>query len=288
VTVGVRTIRGYKMRGKVSLAIAIVAILIGSTLAGYYLEFGPSSSRHDVILSRLTLSSDNVNQGDSLLIEVVVLNNGTVTETFDVNTTYDGIFIGEQNVTSLMAGNTQTLVFSWNTVNVAGGNHTVTATAAPARGQSDLSNISKSTEVQIVAPSLVYDFNGTILIDQYGYNHGGSFLGWNTSGDVTNNETDAVAIHYPGSISREFTSLSSKVSISFDWSVDAVMIVSRQLNGVYSDLTYSYGSSDELAYTNATSFDVDKGTTFTVRFEAGLYEIAFVYRVKLWASDESS
>jgi hypothetical protein len=177
------------MRGKTSLAIAIVAILIASTLVGYYLEFGRGTSK-------------------------------------------------------------------------------------PA--------------VQTVAPSLVYDFNSTIVYNPNGppFYYGGSFLGWNTSGYVTENETDAVAIHYPGSISREFTALSSKVSVSFDWTEYATIIISRQLNGVNNDLTYSYSSNSELAYTNATSFNVDNGTTFTVRFESSLGNIAFIYRVKLWAANE--
>jgi hypothetical protein len=96
----------------------------------------------------------------------VVLNNGTVTETFDTNATYDGTLIGTQTVTSLAAGNTQTLTFNWNTAGVAAGNYTITATVRPPAGQTDLSNISKTATVQVLLPSQnPYDFDGNGKID---------------------------------------------------------------------------------------------------------------------------
>jgi len=124
--------------------------------------------RHEVVVSSVTPASDHVTQGNPLSIEVVALNNGTVTETFNVNATYDGTLIGTQTVTSLAAGNTQTLTFSWNTTSVAAGNYTITATATPVTGQTDLSNISKNAEVQVLPPGPSqnpYDFDGNGKID---------------------------------------------------------------------------------------------------------------------------
>lgn len=134
-------------------------------------------------------------------------------------------------------------------------------------------------------PSLVYDFNSTITVNQTEW-YGGSFLGWNASGYVRLNETDAVTIHYPGSLSRQFKALSSKVKVGFDWTSGVMMVVNRRLNGVYSDLTYSNDSSGD-PNTNAYAFDADNGTTFTVQFEAIGYSIfTGLYRVKLWNSAE--
>jgi hypothetical protein len=123
----------------------------------------PLPTRHDVVVSSLTPASDHVNQGQTLSIQVVVLNNGTVTETFDANATYDGTLIGTQTVSSLAAGNTQTLTFNWNTTGVAPGNYTITATATPPLGQTDLSNISKTATVQVLPPGPAqspYDLDG--------------------------------------------------------------------------------------------------------------------------------
>jgi hypothetical protein len=139
------------------------------------------------------------------------------------------------------------------------------------------------------SPSLSYFFNNTILYDsQVGY-YGGSFLGWKTAGSVFNNETDAVSIRPGGSLSRQFEALSSEVRVSFDWLLDATMIVSRQLNGVYGDLTYSYSSENPLVrYANTTSFDLDNSTKFTVRFESSGNKVTLLYSVLLWNSVEFS
>jgi hypothetical protein len=121
----------------------------------------PPPTRHDVAVSSVTPASSQVNQGQTLSIQVVVLNNGTVTETFDANATYDGTLIGTQTVTSLAAGNTQTLTFNWNTAGVAPGTYTITATAVPAAGETDLSNNAKTATVQVIVPSQnPYDLDG--------------------------------------------------------------------------------------------------------------------------------
>jgi len=131
-------------------------------------------------------------------------------------------------------------------------------------------------------PSLAYYFNSTI--------NGGSFLGWNTAGYVSNNETDAVTIHPGGSLSRQFEALSSEVRVSFDWHLDVTMIIRRQLNGVYGDLTYTNSSLIyyNIYYAYTTVFDLDNGTTFTVRFESSGNTITFLHSVELWNSVESS
>ena len=112
----------------------------------------PPPTRHDVAVSSVTPASNQVNQGQTLSIQVVVLNNGTVTETFDANATYDGTLIGTQTATSLAADNTQTLTFNWNTAGVAPGTYTITATAVPVAGETDLSNNAKTATVQVIVP----------------------------------------------------------------------------------------------------------------------------------------
>jgi hypothetical protein len=116
-------------------------------------------SRHDVVVSSVSTSA-SVTQGALLPISVAVLNDGTATETLVVvNATADGTLIGSpQIVPSLPAGNTTTLVFSWNTTGVLVGTHVVTATVTPVPGQTDLSSISKSTTVQVleVTPQQYY------------------------------------------------------------------------------------------------------------------------------------
>jgi hypothetical protein len=138
-------------------------------------------------------------------------------------------------------------------------------------------------------PSLVYDFSAHA---QYG---SGSLLGWNATGNVSVNETNAVVISYLSSISRQFQSLSSTVDVSFNWSSQSSiqsetvetlnMIIHRQLNGNYSDLTYSSPAEGTAAYTYKTAFDVDKGTVFTVELTMNS-PLGFLYEVELWNSAE--
>jgi len=121
---------------------------------------------HDVAVNSITPSSSQVLQNASLTINVVALNNGTVTETFDVNVTYDGTLIGTQTVNSLSPGNTQTLSFSWDTTGVPLGNYTLTATAAAVPGETDFSNNAKTAQVQVsTRPAVSYDLNHDGKVD---------------------------------------------------------------------------------------------------------------------------
>ena len=112
----------------------------------------PPPPTHEVVVSSVIPSSRVVDWGATVSVWVVALNNGTIRETFDVNVTYDGTLMGKQTVTALAAGKTQILIFSWNTTAVEVGNYTITATATPVSGQTNLSNIFKTATVQVTPP----------------------------------------------------------------------------------------------------------------------------------------
>lgn len=273
------------MKRKALLTMIVVIILVASVLTGYYLGFF-GNPRHEVIVSSVT-APNLANQGDSVSISIVALNNGTETETFGINVTDDGTFVQNQNVTSLAAGNTTTLTFTWNTAGDAAGNHTITSTVVPAAGQTNLKNNSMSTTVQLLAPSLVYDFYYAIL------NQNGSFLNWNISvpGQVSNNWTlaDSVMIQPPdGSLFRQFKAISSKVSIALEWEQGASLTVNRTLDGAYNTSTYPYTtSSQRLQHTDSVTFDVDNGTTFIVQLGTTEGLVGFLFRVRLWNAAET-
>jgi hypothetical protein len=121
---------------------------------------------HDVVVSSVS-ASGTVVQGLSLPVSVVVLNNGTVAESsVVVNATANGTLIGTQTVSSLLAGNTTTLSFTWSTVSVSVGSYTVTATVTPVANQTDLTGISKSITVQVLASTAkVYDIGNYGIVD---------------------------------------------------------------------------------------------------------------------------
>jgi hypothetical protein len=140
-----------------------------------------------------------VTQGALLLISVAVLNEGTATETsVVVNATADGVLIGSpQIVPSLPAGNTTTLVFSWNTTGVLVGTYDVTATVTPVPGQTDLSGISKSTTVQVLeAPPEQYYLTVNSAYDSPSPSSGWFGSGTNITESVTSPASGGTGVQY--------------------------------------------------------------------------------------------
>jgi len=74
---------------------------------------------HDVAVTEVTPSMNQVCQGLLVKVNVTVANLGNVTEeTFNVTLYYDSTKIDEQEVENLTAEQTRTLSFSWNTSGV--------------------------------------------------------------------------------------------------------------------------------------------------------------------------
>jgi len=72
----------------------------------------------DVAIVDVTVSATEVYVGQTLNISVVVRNEGTTNETFNVTLYYDSTAIGTQTVTNLEPGTETTLKFSWDTTDV--------------------------------------------------------------------------------------------------------------------------------------------------------------------------
>lgn len=92
---------------------------------------------HDIAVTSVTPSQTSVKSGEIVNITVVVKNNGTVNETFNVTLYYDSTLIETQNVTDLASGANNTLLFFWNTTNVDAGTYTIIATASTVSGETD-------------------------------------------------------------------------------------------------------------------------------------------------------
>ncbi len=111
----------------------------------------PPQERHDVAVTSLSLSNDHPKQGDNITITVHVLNNGTVTETFNVEVSVDSTLIETQAVTSLGAGSSKTLTFLWNSSAASIGKHTIEATSTGVPTDADPTNDAKSTTVTVMS-----------------------------------------------------------------------------------------------------------------------------------------
>jgi hypothetical protein len=105
-----------------------------------------------VSITSLSFSDNSPKQDDSIVITVVVKNNGTATEdAFDVKVSNGTTLIGTQTVTTLVAGDTKSLTYSWNTTDSPLGRNSITANATAVPGETDLSNNGKTGTVTVIS-----------------------------------------------------------------------------------------------------------------------------------------
>lgn len=121
---------------------------------------------HDLAVTDLSLSDHYPKQNDSVLISVQVLNNGTVTETFNVSVFYDSSLIETRTVTDLGSGIDTTLDFNWDTTGVPLGSYTIKAEADTVPLETNVANNIKTTNVNVISPTaLPTDLNGDGQVD---------------------------------------------------------------------------------------------------------------------------
>jgi len=102
----------------------------------------------DVAVGSVT-TQDEAAVGDLVPISVEVTNKGIFNEEANVTIRYDTTYIDSQNVT-LLVGESETVLFSWNTAGVLGDTYTINATAT-IPGDEDLTDNWNTTTIHIVA-----------------------------------------------------------------------------------------------------------------------------------------
>jgi hypothetical protein len=90
---------------------------------------------HDVAVLSVSPSKTLVHIGEVVSIYVVVKNEGSYVESFDVTAFYDSNVVGRLFVNGLQSGSEIPLVFYWNTRSVAEGNFTLSAEASAVSGE---------------------------------------------------------------------------------------------------------------------------------------------------------
>jgi len=98
---------------------------------------------HDVAVTSITISPPNATVGENVTITVVVKNNGTEMETFNVKVYRDTTEIGNKDVTDLPPDDEETLTFTWDTTTVAAGDYTLKAVASTVAGEIVTANNTK-------------------------------------------------------------------------------------------------------------------------------------------------
>lgn len=85
---------------------------------------------HDVAITSVTASPSEVTVGQTVTINVFVLNKGVETESFSVTAYYGNNVIETKQVTDLSPDGTQTLTFEWDTTDVSAGDYQIKAEAS--------------------------------------------------------------------------------------------------------------------------------------------------------------
>jgi len=95
---------------------------------------------HDVSVVSVTASASEVTSGQVVSVIVLVRNNGTVIETFNVTVFRNETALGTKTVTNLTPGNQITLEFIWNTTNVNEATYRIRAVASAVPSETDTNN----------------------------------------------------------------------------------------------------------------------------------------------------
>jgi len=121
---------------------------------------------HDVAITDVTPSETNVTGGETINISVVAENQGTESETFDVNCYANSTLIGSETVT-LTYETSETLTFPWITP-LTDSTYTVSANATTVPGETlpnRVDNTFTDGTVQVVKPFLMSDVDGDGDVD---------------------------------------------------------------------------------------------------------------------------
>jgi len=97
-------------------------------------------SYHDIAITDVILGKNKVYQGETLLLNVVVRNKGTYTESFIVYCYANSTLIDSKTITDLIGEAETILSFDWDTSDYARGNHILEARTSTVQGDYDTDN----------------------------------------------------------------------------------------------------------------------------------------------------
>jgi len=122
----------------------------------------------DVAIVSVTPAATNINWGQVVDITVVVRNEGTISETYNVTLYYEENVISVQNVTNQPPSALTNLRFRWNTTNVASdSNYQIKAEISALSGETDITDntyIDGTIKVMTAKGSISQPFNWSYIL----------------------------------------------------------------------------------------------------------------------------
>ncbi len=109
---------------------------------------------HDLSVLEVSAWPSEVDVGGEVFVDVVVRNNGSLVETFNVTAYFDDVEISTFLVDALVSGGELTVNFVWDTGGVAPGNYVIKANITPVPGETALEdNIFVNGIIKVKSPS---------------------------------------------------------------------------------------------------------------------------------------
>ena len=112
---------------------------------------------HDIAVISVTTSSTAVLVGDTLGIDVVVLNKGNYSETFDLSVYYNNSLIGTHNIIGLASLTEISSSFTWNTSSINPGIYQISASAPLPNDTSPSNNSLVDGLVEVMTKPQIHD-----------------------------------------------------------------------------------------------------------------------------------
>lgn len=266
---------------------------------------------HDIQVTNVTCSKNEVYQGETVNIQVTVENDGNFTESTSVGAFYNGTLIQEENVTELAPGTESVLLFEWNTTNVPVGTYQISGTANPVEGQTDFEHLTyydglvkiEAAQVGLVSYTLTVNVvgNGTVTQNPLNTTYlsgtivtlaavagtNWTFQGW--SGDVTGTQNPMnITMNENKTVTATFTQLAQYYSLTVNVAGNGT-VTKNPLNATYAsgtnvtltavpspNWTFQGWSGDVTGVQNPVNITMNgnKTVTATFAFVLGVHDIA--------------
>ncbi len=116
------------------------------------IDLTPGLIFNDISISNLHSEYERVTQGDINDITLTVESKGSIQRTFDLEIKYNNKLLNKQSIT-LNPGQTENIIYSWNTSNAEKGKFVITATLDPDQKiwEQDRTDNQETTEIEISA-----------------------------------------------------------------------------------------------------------------------------------------
>lgn len=121
---------------------------------------------HDIAITGMATSSNTVEKGETVTVQIVASNRGNYSETFTVTAYYNTTAIEKKSVTELGPGNNQQITVAWNTASIAPGTYDLRAEASTVEEETKTDDNKRtygSINVRKITSSISISASSTII-----------------------------------------------------------------------------------------------------------------------------